>query len=147
MCDTFVYKGYTFKKIKSTDKERPYKVKCLETSDEKDSGCSYEAVADLIASPLEFSKNILLQKSQDINYVKNIFEEVLLGNKKSDCDELVENNIANANLIDGTIYYFTDKELFAEYKIYKTTNFEIKVLFQKFPRCKAEKIIITPLQQ
>ena len=32
MNDTFKYQGYTFLKIKSNNKERPYKVRCLETS-------------------------------------------------------------------------------------------------------------------
>lgn len=82
MNDTFKYQGYTFLKIKSNNKERPYKVRCLETSEEKDSGCSYNAAADLIVSPLVFAKKNLSQKSRNISYVKKTFENVLLGRKK-----------------------------------------------------------------
>lgn len=99
----------------------------------------------MIVSPLVFAKKNLSQKSRNISYVKKTFENVLLGRKKSECDDLVENNIFNCNLIDGNIYYFNDTELFQEYKIYKTDHFEIKVLFEKSFRCGATKIIVTEL--
>lgn len=76
---------------------------------------------------------------------KKLSKMFYLVEKKSECDDLVENNIFNCNLIDGNIYYFNDTELFQEYKIYKTDHFEIKVLFEKSFRCGATKIIVTEL--
>lgn len=34
--------GYTFKKIESKIAEKPYRVRCIETGEEKDSSISYE---------------------------------------------------------------------------------------------------------
>lgn len=142
MGNTFEYRGYTFLKIKSNIKERPYRVKCLQTLEEKDSGCSYEAAADLIISPMEFAQSTLKLNSQDINYVKKIFENRLLGKKKSECDNIVENDICHSNLIDGDIFHYNDTERFAEQKIYRTNHFEIKVLFERGLMFGATKIIV-----
>lgn len=145
MSDTFDYRGHTFLKIKSNNKEKPYRVKCLETLAEKDSGCSYEAAADLIVSPMEFAQNKLKLNSKDVNYVKKIFEERLLGKKKSECDNIVKNDICYSNLIDGDIFYFNDTERFAEYKLYRTNCFEIKVFFERGLRFGATKIMVTKI--
>lgn len=50
----FEYKGYTFEKIKANIKQRPYKVRCLETSDTKDSSFSYEDAADMLVDGYNF---------------------------------------------------------------------------------------------
>lgn len=145
MGNTSDYRGHKFLKIKSNNKERPYRVKCLETLEEKDSGCSYEAAADLIVSPMEFAQNNLKLNSKDIDYVRKTFEERLIGKKKSECDNIVINEILNRTLIDGDIFYFTDTERFAEYKIYRTNHFEIKVLFENSLSRGATKIIVKEL--
>lgn len=146
MDNIFSHRNYTFKIIKSKDDNRPFRVRCLETSDEKDSACSYEDAANRIIEPLEFAKNTRRSNSQDIDYVKRIFEQTLIGKKKSECDDLVRENIFDRDLIEGTIYYFKDEERFAEYKKYQTNNFEIMVLFERSIRCGATKIVVSKIQ-
>lgn len=143
MGEVFNHNGYTFEKIKSNNKQRPFRVKCIETLEEKESGCSYEDAADLISSPLEFAKNAHILNSQDINYIQKTFEQVLIGKKKSECDYYVENDILNMNLIEGNIYYFNDTEKFAKYKIYKTEYFKIEVRFERGLQCGATKIVVS----
>lgn len=48
MNDNFSLDGFTFKEIKSVNKQRPYSVRCLETLDEKDSAISCHDAAGLL---------------------------------------------------------------------------------------------------
>lgn len=67
--------------------------------------------------------------SHDIEYVKKAFS-ILLGKKKSQCDELVKNEIVNRGLIKGTIYSLKEKERFQEFKEYQTDVFIVTAYFE-----------------
>lgn len=125
----FEMNGYTFKAVKSTNPQRPFKVRCLQTLEEKDSAMSYEDAISLLLTPKLSCQAKLDEDSQNIEYVKNVFS-ILIGKKKSECDEIVENDIANRGLIKGTIYSIKEKERFQVYKEYKTENFLITVHFE-----------------
>lgn len=146
MEDFFEYKGYNFKVIKSIDKQRPYRVRCIETNTEKDSAISYNDAAGLLITPIISTKEKLISDSKNPAYIHNVFEGVLIGKTQSESDKLVENEIADRNLIDGVITRLKDTEKFPEYIIYCTEYFRVKVIFQsRIPR-KAIKIEVENTQ-
>ena len=58
MENQFKMDGYTFKEIKSTNPHRPYRVRCIETGDEKDGAISYQEAAGLLVGQYEVAKNM-----------------------------------------------------------------------------------------
>lgn len=49
------------------------------------------------------------------------------------------------NLIEGNIFYYKDAERFAEYKVYCTDFFEVRVLFEHGLMRGATRIVISPI--
>ncbi|MBN3346145.1 hypothetical protein EXM98_02935 [Clostridium botulinum] len=90
--------GYTFKKIESKIAEKPYRVRCIETGEEKDSSISYEQAICLILTPINSHREKLVEDSKDEQYVKNVFEKCLINNKLSELNEIVENQIAGTRI-------------------------------------------------
>lgn len=142
MGNQFRLDGYTFKEIKSTNSHRPYRVRCVETGDEKDGTISYEEAAELLTGQYLFAKNMWDNNCKDEKYVKEVFSNVLLGRKKSKCDELVKSEIVEQEKIKGTIWSIISEDKFAEYKEYQTEYFSIKVLFENGLMRKSTKVII-----
>lgn len=142
MGNQFRLDGYTFKEIKSTNSHRPYRVRCVETGDEKDGAISYEEAAGLLTGQYLFAKSMWENNCKDEKYVKEVFSNVLLGRKKSECDELVKSEIVEQEKIKGTILSIISEDKFAEYKEYQTEYFSIKVLFENGLMRKSTKVII-----
>ena len=146
MEEIFEYKGYSFKVIKSINKQRPYRVRCIETNTENDSALSYIDAASLLITPVISAEEKLLTNSKNADYVLNVFEKLLIGKTMLESDELVENEIVYRNLIKGNITRLTNTERFPEYIIYCTEYFRVKVIFQsRIPR-KAIKIEVEDIQ-
>ena len=142
----FKQDGYTFVKIKSSNDHRPYKVRCLETGGENDSALSYEDAASLIIGPILFAKSKLEADSKDIDYVRKIFEQYLLGRKQSECDRIIQEEILPRQLVKGSIVKLPEKEKYSRQINYTTEEFSVCVLFEKGLFCGATKIVITNLQ-
>ena len=51
----------------------------IETLDEKDSALSYQDAANLLITPILFAGQKLTDDSQNMNYVRTVFEKVLIG--------------------------------------------------------------------
>ena len=130
---------YTFKQLDNKKGYRTFRVKCIETGDEKDSYLSYTDAANLLICQYEFSDAINNDNSKDAEYVRKIFS-MLIGVKKSKCDEIVENEICNKKRLQGKIYSIPDQERFADYKVYKTEHFEVKILFENGLQRSATKV-------
>lgn len=146
MEEFFEYEGYNFKVIKSINKQRPYRVHCIETNTENDSALSYIDAASLLITPIISAKEKLIADSKNPEYVRNVFEKLLIGKTQSESDELVKNEIVYRDLIDGNITRLTNTERFPEYIIYCTEYFKVKVIFQsRIPR-KSIKIEIEDIQ-
>lgn len=110
MENTFKLDGYTFQEIKSNNAHRPFRVRCIETGEEKDGAISYNEAASLLIGQYQYTENVIESNSKDINYVRKIFRETLLGRKKSECDNLVEEQIVNGGRLKGHhIYKFERK--------------------------------------
>lgn len=142
MENTFKQDGYTFKEIKLVLPHRPYRVKCLETGHEKDSAISYNDAASFLTQEYIRIKERDENDTKDINYVKKIFEDTLLNRKKSECDDLVKNEIVYQNKLLGNITSFNNEDKLALYKEYQTEYFDIKVLFENGFSRKSTKIEI-----
>lgn len=142
MENQFRLNGYTFKQIKSNNPHRPYRVRCIETGDEKDSAISYEEAASLLTGQYAFAKSMWEINCKDEKYVKEVFSNVLLGRKKSECDELVKSEIVEQEKIKGTITSIISDDKFAKYKEYQTEFFVVKVLFENGLMRKSTKITI-----
>ena len=124
MIGEIVYKdGFSFKKIKSIDKERLYRVRCLENGEEKDSSINYDDAISLILGNISFAESRLIQKSKEKSYVKEIFEQNLKGYKLSEADDIVEDKILNK-----CIYGNIQREKFDNKSVYKTDSFKIIVI-------------------
>jgi len=77
----FKVEGYSFIEIKSNNHHRPFRVRCIETRDEKDSAISYRDAAELLTCQYIFAKNIDDKNNMDEEYVKKVFTDSLLGKK------------------------------------------------------------------
>lgn len=142
MENQFKAAGYTFKEVKSTNPYRPYRVRCVETGDEKEGAISYEEAAQLLVAQYEFAQNMRDNACKDEKYVKEIFSNTLLGRKKSECDELVKSEIVEQEKIKGNVISITSDDKFAAYKEYQTEYFSIKVLFENGLMRKSTNIVI-----
>mgnify|MGYP004654761279 CR=1 FL=1 len=142
MENQFELNGYNFKEIKATNLHRPYRVKCIETGDEKDAATSYEGAAQILIDQYKFAECVISNKNKDKEYVKEVFSDVLLGRKKSECDELVKSEIVERGKIQGRIISKTSEDKYAAYKEYLTEHFYIKVLFENGLMRKSTKILI-----
>lgn len=142
MGDQFNANGYTFKEIKSTNPHKPYRVRCIETGDEEDGAISYGDTARLLIGQYEFVENIRDNNCKDEKYVKEVFSKVLLGRKKSECDEVVKSEIVEQGKIKGTVVSITSKDKNAKYKEYQTEHFIVKVLFENGLMRKSTKVLI-----
>lgn len=145
MENIFKLDGYTFKEIKSNNPHRPFRVRCLETGEEKDGAISYNEAASLLVGQYQYAKSVIESNNKNIEYVRRIFEETLLNRKKSECDDLVEDEIVNKGKLMGTIISIIPEDRFATYKQYKTEYFYIKALFENGIMRKCSKIEISEI--
>ncbi len=122
MKDKLEYEGYTFEKINDKS-DRPYKVKCYETGEEKSSSISFEDAMNLIISSIEFRKSVLHKNSLDKSYIEDIFKKALLNKKLSEINSIVEYEIAGKK-IEGTIIYY-ERNKFDESQVYETEKYKI----------------------
>lgn len=143
MDEQFTRDGFTFLQIKSRNPERPYKVRCLETGETKDSALSYEDAAGLITGPLMYAKRKLELDSQTSSYVKDVFERHLLGRKKSECGSIVEEEIVGRTLIKGLIIQKKEKEKYEKFIEYETEHFLVRVCFEHGLFCGATAILVS----
>lgn len=142
MNNRFQIDGYTFEKTKGSNKHRPYKVRCLETNDYKESAISYEDAASLLTAQYAFAKAMKEGKRKDEVYVKSIFSELLVGKKISQCDRLVEEEIVNKGKLTGEIVSVINSDISAEYKEYRTEFFTVKVLFENGLLRRATDVVV-----
>jgi len=122
MRDTVKYQGYTFEKI-NVKGNRPYKVKCYETGEEKSSSISFEDAMNLIISSIEYSKGVLHIKSLDKNYVEGVFKDALLNKKLSEINDIVKEEVAGKKIEGEIIFYVRYK--FDKTQVYTTEKFRI----------------------
>lgn len=142
MENTFKWDGYSFINIKSINHHRPFRVRCKETRDEIDSAISYRDAAGLLICQYNFAHSIIDRNNKDENYVIEVFTDVLLGRKKSECDNLVKSEIVEQGRIRGKIIPKQSQEKFAEYKEYITEYFIITILFENGLQRKSTKVVI-----
>lgn len=145
MENTFKLDGYTFQEIKSNNSHRPFCVRCIETGDQKDGAISYNEAASFLIAQYQYTENVIEGNSKDINYVEKVFRETLLGRKKSECDNLVEEQIVNRGRLKGCITSINSQDKFSKYKQYKTEYFYIKVLFENGIMYKSTKIEVSEI--
>lgn len=122
MRDTVKYEGYTFEKINDKG-NRPYKVKCYETKEEKSSSISFEDAINLIISTIEHSKSVLHNNSLDKSYVEGVFNDSLLNKKLSEINDIVRDEIAGKK-IEGEINCYV-RDNFDTTQVYSTKKFRI----------------------
>lgn len=139
---SFTLGGYTFVEIESKNSNRPYRVRCRETGEEKDSAISSEDAASLLINNEKFSKSWSHRHDEDEAYIKRIFTEVLLGRKKSECGSLVKNEITDKKRIAGTIVSGSNQDRYVPYIEYQTEDFIVTVHFERGIRNKSTKISI-----
>ena len=126
MIGEIVYKdNFSFKKIKSIDKEIPYRVRCLENGEEKDSYISYEDAIELILGNISFAESRLIEKSKDESYIRGIFEQNLKGHKLSEADGIVKNKISEE--IYGDVFYYR-REKFSNKDVYTTSIYKVTAI-------------------
>lgn len=128
MRDTVKYQGYTFEKINAKG-DRPYKVRCYETGEEKNSSISFEDAMNLIISPIEYSKSVLHIKSSEKSYVEGVFKDVLLNKKLSEINDIVKDEVAGKK-IEGEII-FCDRDKFDKTQVYTTEIFKITAICER----------------
>lgn len=90
----------------------------------------------------ELAENMRDNNCKDEKYVKEVFSKVLLGRKKSECDEVVKSEIVEQGKIKGTVVSITSKDKNAKYKEYQTEHFSLKVLFENGLMRKSTKVLI-----
>lgn len=93
MENKFNVEGYSFIEINSNNNHRPFRVRCIETREEKDSAISYRDAAELLTCQYKFAQNLDDKNNIDERYVRKVFTDILLGKKKSECDNLVRSEI------------------------------------------------------
>lgn len=139
MSEIFAKDGYTFEEIKADNPERPFKVKCLQTGDTKDSSIGSIEAADLLVDIYKFHENVSLKNNKDKEYVKKVFEEVLRDRKRFECDNLVKLKIVDERRLSGTIISIKDN---SEYLKYATEQFIVKVYFNNGFRRAVTDIVV-----
>lgn len=141
MKNIFKQDKYTFEELTPKKGGRPYRVKCVETGEEKDSSISYTDAAGLLIGTYNFADEIIKSNSQNQDYIEKIFHQ-LLGKKKSQCSSLVREKIAPSGQIQGCITQIqSDDKLEAKLK-YQTEYFDVQVLFENGLMRGATKILI-----
>lgn len=141
MENTFKQGKYTFVELKAKKGYRPYRVRCLETGEEKDSSISYADAAGLLLDTYSFADELLKSDSQNQNYIEKIFSQ-LLGKKKSECTSIVKDEIALSGKIQGCITQISSAEKLEPLLEYQTKHFDISVLFENGLTRGATKIIV-----
>lgn len=131
MDEDFMLEGYHFKRIKEVIADRPYRVKCIETQETKDSPYSLKDAAEMIVhSNNAMKKNLEEMASKDRKYVKHIFEKILVGKRKCECNASIEKNMGKTRLANNNIIFVCEKDGDIPRLIYKTDYFCIMVLFR-----------------
>jgi hypothetical protein len=142
MENMFKLDGYSFIEIKSNNYHRPFRVRCIETRDEKDSAISYRDAAGLLIGQYNFAQTIIDSNNRDESYVRKVFTDVLLGRKKSECDNLVKSDIVEQERIRGEIISIQSQEKFAKTKEYITEYFIVTVHFENGIQRKSTNVLI-----
>jgi hypothetical protein len=138
----FNVEGYSFIEVKSNNHHRPFRVRCIETREEKDSAISYRDAAELLTCQYKFAQNLDDNNNMDEGYVRKVFTDTLLGKKKSECDDLVRSEIVEKKRIRGEIISIQSQEKFAETKEYVTESFLVTVLFENGLQRKSTNVLV-----
>lgn len=142
MENKFKVDGYSFIEIKSNNSHRPFRVRCTETREEKDSAISYRDAAELLTCQYKFAQNLTEKNNMDEGYVRKVFTDILLGKKRSECDDLVKGEIVEKKRIRGEIVSIQSQEKFAETKEYITESFIVTVLFENGLQRKSTNVLV-----
>lgn len=142
MENKFNVEGYSFIEINSNNNHRPFRVRCIETREEKDSAISYRDAAELLTCQYKFAQNLDDKNNIDERYVRKVFTDILLGKKKSECDNLVRSEIVEKKRIKGEIISIQSREKFAENKEYVTQYFLVTVLFENGLQRKSTNVLV-----
>ena len=78
----------------------------------------------------EYIKYLETHPEESRSSVKKVFEQHLLGRKKSQCNAIVEEEIVGRQLIRGDIYCKAEKERFEKFIEYETEEFIVHVCFE-----------------
>lgn len=143
MENIFKMDEYSFIEIKSNNYHRPFRVRCIETREEKDSAISCRDAAGLLTCQYKFVQNLTDGNNKDEGYVRKVFTDILLGKKKSECDDLVKGEIVEKERIRGEIVSIQSQEKFAETKEYVTEYFIVTVLFENGLQRKSTNVLVT----
>lgn len=138
--------GFAFKKIKSTNSMRPYRIECIELGNQenkKDSSISYEDAIELLIQPILSKQHLLTEKSMDKEYIKKAFTADLLGKKLSEINNIVSSEIADKK-INGQICAI-ERAKFDMQQVYFTKYYKITVICEnnmsrEIIRIKVEKV-------
>lgn len=122
MRKTFKHEGYTFEEIAGID-GNPFGVKCYETGQVKYSAISYEDAVNLILSLIHFYEDTFKLDSEDEEYVKKVFKNLLIGKKLSEINDIVRDEIAGKK-IHGKITCI-ERNKFDINQVYYTDEFKI----------------------
>ena len=128
MSETFEREGYHFQEVRAIIKQRPYRVRCIETGDFKDSEVSYGDAAMLILQEIKFAES----HSQDVDYVKQMFINKLLGKTKGECDEVIK-EMNEQHVLDKYIVLESGQGRLDRYKTYRVGQLLITVYFDNGP--------------
>jgi hypothetical protein len=138
----FNVEGYSFIEVNSNNSHRPFRVRCIETREEKDSAISYRDAAELLTCQYKFAQNLDDKNNIDEGYIRKVFTDILLGKKKSECDNLVRSEIVEKKRIRGEIISIQSQEKFAENKEYVTQYFLVTVLFENGLQRKSTNVLV-----
>lgn len=144
MQNSFKQGEYTFVEIESKNNHRPYRVKCVETGEEKESAINYADAAGLLLGIYEFNDATSKSNSQNETYIKEVFHQ-LLNRKKSECAIIVKEQIVPSRKVLGCITQILDNEKYETTLHYQTECFDVKVLFENGLTRGATNILITKL--
>lgn len=142
MDNKFKVDGYSFIEIKSNNPHRPFRVRCIETREEKESAISYRDAAELLTCQYKFAQTLADNNNMDEGYVRKVFTDILLGKRKSMCDDLVKGEIVEKKRIRGDIVSIQSQEKFAETKEYVTEFFIVTVLFENGLQRKSTNVLV-----
>ena len=90
----------------------------------------------------KFAQNLDDKNNIDEGYVRKVFTDILLGKKKSECDNLVRSEIVEKKRIRGEIISIQSQEKFAENKEYVTQYFLVTVLFENGLQRKSTNVLV-----
>lgn len=117
------YEGYNFEVLPESNSYKPFKVKCLENGEIKDSSINHKSAMDLIITLIEASNSSLELQSKDKEYVENIFSTYLKNKKLKEANNIVETKIAGKRIYGKVTIVKSD--IYSKERVYLTDKFKI----------------------